>query len=435
MCLDCLEDAKLAFLKFLFRRLLNTAFFIASRLTFNKEGRKALSRPIVRISVIGIALSLAVMIISVATVTGFKNEIRRKIIGFGSHIQIINYDANSSFESEPISRNQTFIPLLEKVPGIRHIQVFATKPGIIKTSDAIQGAILKGVGSNFDWSFFKESLVEGQIFTVNDSIPTDQVLISRYLSNLLKLNPGDRFAMYFIDERPRARAFEVAGIYQTSLVEFDEQFILCDIGQVQALNNWATSEVSGLEVLINNYSQIDQMTNVVFSFAGTTFNDNGSKLRVVNIKEKYPQIFDWLGLIDKNVWVLLGLMLIISAFNMIAGLLIIILDRTTMIGILKSLGMNNKGIRRIFLYQSGYLMLKGLFWGNIIGAGISWFQYYFRYLKLNPESYFLSYVPINFNAFHLLLLNTGTLLITMIILILPSMLIARISPAQTIRFD
>lgn len=414
---------------------MNTEFFIATRIIFDKESRKAISKPIIRISIIGIALSLAVMIISVATVTGFKNEIRRKIIGFGSHIQIINFDSNTSFETEPISREQSFLEPLKAIPGINHLQVFATKPGIIKTQEAIQGAILKGIGSDFDWSFFTENLVQGRIFNVYDSIRTNNVLISNYLAKLLKLNVGDKFAMYFIDERPRGRSFEVAGIYQTSLVEFDKQFILADIGHIQALNNWDSTQVSGFEVLIDDYGNIERLSYEVFVHAGITFNEDGTKLRIINIKEKYPQIFDWLGLIDKNVWVLLGLMLIISAFNMISGLLIIILDRTTMIGILKSLGMTNKGIRNIFLYQSGYLMLKGLFWGNLIGVGLCWLQYYFRFIKLNAESYFLDFVPINFNLFHLLLLNIGTLIITMSILILPSILIARISPAQTIRFD
>ena len=394
-----------------------------------------MSRPIIRISVAGIALSLAVMIISVATVTGFKNEIRRKIIGFGSHIQIINFDSNNSFETEPVSENQPFLASLRALPGINHIQVFATKPGIIKTGEAIQGAILKGIGSDFDWDFFSENLVRGETFEVNDSVRTDLVLISDYQSRLLKLEVGDRFGMYFIDDRPRVRSFEVSGIYRTSLVEFDKQFMLADIKHIQSLNNWDSTQVSGFEILIDNFENLDRLTYEVFTYAGVAFDEDGSKLRVVNIRERYPQIFDWLGLIDKNVWVLLGLMLIISAFNMISGLLIIILDRTTMIGILKSLGMSNRGVRSIFLYQSGYLMLKGMFWGNLIGAGLCWLQYHFRFMKLNEESYFLSFVPINFNGFNMLLLNLGTLLITMSILILPSMMIARVSPARTIRFD
>ncbi len=414
---------------------LKTGLFIATRLTFNKESRSSFSGPIIRISIAGIALSLAVMIISVATVTGFKNEIRRKIIGFGSHIQIINYDANNSFETEPVSRNQAFLPLLDAVPGIRHVQVFATKPGIIKSKTDIQGAIVKGVGSDFDWSFFAGNLVEGSIFQVTDTSKTDKVLISKYFSGLLKLKPGDRFAMYFINDQPRGRSFIVSGIYQTSLMEFDKQFILADIGHLQSLNNWDSTQVSGFEILIEDYTQLDRISAEVFNIAGMTFSEDGSKLRVINVRDRYPQIFDWLGLIDKNVWVLLGLMLTVSAFNMISGLLIIILDRTAMIGILKALGMNNQGVRNIFLYQSAYIMIKGLFWGNLIGIGICLVQHYSKLLKLNPESYFLAYVPINFNLMQLFVLNTGTLMITLTVLLLPSMVIARISPSRTIRFD
>jgi lipoprotein-releasing system permease protein len=241
--------------------------------------------------------------------------------------------------------------------------------------------------------------------------------------------------MYFINDKPRGRSFEIAGLYQTSLVEFDKQFILADLGHVQDLNNWDSSQVSGFEILINDYSQLKRLTNEVFNIAGVSFDQHGAKMRVINIRERFPQIFDWLGLIDKNVWVLLGLMLIVSVFNMISGLLIIILDRTTMIGILKALGMNNQGIRSIFLYQSFYLIVKGLFWGNLIGISICLVQQHFKIITLNPESYFLSFVPMNFNLTSLVLLNVGTLVITLIVLMLPSMIIARINPARTIRFD
>jgi lipoprotein-releasing system permease protein len=315
------------------------------------------------------------------------------------------------------------------------VQVFATKPGIIKTRSDIQGAIAKGVGSDFDWTFFSENLVEGKIFEVTDSVRTNQVLVSKYFADLLKLKTGDRFAMYFIDEQPRGRTFTVSGIYRTSLVEFDRQFIFVDIGHLQSLNHWDSSQVSGFEILIDDYNSLDRISSEVFNIAGIQFNPDGSKLRVINVRDRYPQIFDWLGLIDKNVWVLLGLMLIVSAFNMISGLLIIILDRTTMIGILKALGMNNRGVRSIFMYQSVYLIVKGLFWGNLAGIGICMLQYYFRFITLNPESYFLEYVPVNFNIMHLVLLNAGTLLITLAVLILPSMVIARIDPSKTIRFD
>ncbi len=416
---------------------MNTEFFIAKRITFDKENKLSISRPIIKICIFGISLGLAVMIISVAVAVGFKREIRKKIIGFGAHILIINQDLNASFETSPISQNQPFYPSLTSIPGIKHIQVFATKPGIIKTGADIQGAIVKGVGSDFDWSFFNENMVEGKSFIVNDSVKTNEVIISKYLSSLLKLKVGDRFIMYFIDNKPRPRSFTVSGIYETGLEEFDSQFILADIGHIKKLNNWNDDQISGFEVLIDEhkYKYIDYYTHRVRDIAGTRLDEKGGKLDVINIKDKYPQIFDWLNLVDKNVWIVLGLMLIVAAFNMISGLLILILDRTNMIGILKALGTGNNSIKGIFLYQSSFLMLKALFWGNIIGLGICWIQHHFRILKLEQSSYFIDYVPVNFNLLNIIILNAGTMAITMLILLLPSIIISNINPVKTIRFN
>ncbi len=413
---------------------MNTELFIANRIAADTSGKKSVARPILNISIYGIALSLAVMIISICTVTGFKSEIRRKLIGFGAHIQILNFDSNSSFETRPISRHQPFTGIIDSMPGIKHVQVYATKPGIMKSKDEIQGAIVKGVGRDFDWSFFRENLLEGESFEVNDTSTTDKVVISKTMSSLLGLKPGDRFAMYFIDDRPRSRVFNVSGIYQTSLVEFDKQFILADIKHVQSLNGWEEDQITGFEILIDDYNDLDLMKEAVFAVAGLTFNSDGSSLRVASIRDTYPQIFDWLGLIDKNVWVLLGLMLVVSVFNMVSGLLIMILDRTTMIGVLKSLGSNNHFIRNVFLYQAGYLMIKGLFWGNLLGIGLCLLQRHFKFITLNPESYFLSFVPVNFNGWHIAFLNFGVLAITLIILLLPSQVISRIDPAKTMAF-
>ncbi len=416
---------------------MNTEFFIAKRITFDKENKLSISRPIIKICIFGISLGLAVMIISVAVAVGFKREIRKKIIGFGAHILIINQDLNASFETSPISQNQPFYPSLTSMPGIKHIQVFATKPGIIKTGADIQGAIVKGVGSDFDWSFFNENMVEGKSFIVNDSVKTNEVIISKYLSSLLKLKVGDRFIMYFIDNKPRPRSFTVSGIYETGLEEFDGQFILADIGHIKKLNNWNDDQISGFEVLIDEhkYKNIDYYTHRVRDIAGTRLDEKGGKLDVINIKDKYPQIFDWLNLVDKNVWIVLGLMLVVAAFNMISGLLILILDRTNMIGILKALGTGNNSIKGIFLYQSSFLMIKALFWGNIIGLGICWIQHHFRILKLEQSSYFIDYVPVNFNLLHIIILNAGTMAITMLILLLPSIIISNINPVKTIRFN
>jgi len=414
---------------------LNTEFFIAKRLTFDKETKQSISRPIIKICIFGISLGLAVMIVSIAVVVGFKNEIRNKIIGFGSHIQIVNYDSNTSYETAPISKNHSFYPSLDSIDGIKHIQVFATKPGIIKTRQDIQGAIVKGVDSDFDWSFFNDNLIEGKSFTVNDSIKTNEVIISKFLSLSLKLNVGDKFIMFFIDNKPRPRSFTVSGIYETSLEEFDKQFILADIGHIKKLNSWKNDEISGFEVLIDNFRDIDYMTFIVNNIIGNIFSKDGSTLRVINIKQKYPQIFDWLELIDKNVWIILGLMLVVAIFNMISGLLILILDRTNMIGILKAIGTENKSIKSIFFYQSAFLLIKALFWGNFIGLGICWLQYYFKILKLDQSSYFIDYVPISFNFIYIILLNFGTLAITMVILLLPAHIISNISPVRTIKFN
>jgi lipoprotein-releasing system permease protein len=413
---------------------LNTELFIANRLAVDSSGQNTIARPILKISVYGIALSLAVMIISICTVTGFKSEIRRKLIGFGSHIQILNFDSNSSYETNPISKHQSFTAFIDSIPGIKHVQVYATKPGIMKSKDEIQGAIVKGIGSDFDWSFFRENLVEGESFTVDDSVTTDKVVISSYMSKLLGLKPGDRFAMYFIDDRPRGRVFSVSGVYQTSLVEFDKQFILADIKNVQSLNGWEEDQITGFEILINNYDDLDRMKEAVFSISGQNILPDGSKLKVVSIRDIYPQIFDWLGLIDKNVWILLGLMLLVSVFNMVSCLLIMILDRTSMIGILKSLGSGDHFIRNVFLYQAGHLMIKGLFWGNLLGIGLCLLQDHFKFITLNPESYFLAYVPVHFNIWYILVLNAGVLFITLVMLILPSRVISRIDPARTLVF-
>ncbi len=416
---------------------MNTEFFIAKRLTFEKESKNSFSRPIIKIALIGIALGLAVMLVSVAVVTGFKKEIRNKVIGFGSDIQIVNFDANLSYETIPISKNQDFYPSIDTIAGIRHIEVFATKPGIIKTKTDIEGVIVKGVGSDFDWSFFNKNLVAGKSFRVNDSVTSNDVVISKYLASLLRLKVGDEFAMFFIDleNRPRMRRFKVSGIYETSLEEFDKQFILADIKHIQKLNGWNKNQISGFEISINDYNKIDYYTYLVREIAGLHFLDNGTQLKVISIKQRYPQIFDWLGLLDMNVWVLLILMLIVAGFNMVSGLLILILDRTNMIGTLKSIGSNNNFIRKIFLYQSGFLILKGMLWGNIIGIGICLIQYYFEPLKLNQASYFINYVPINFNIFYFILINIGSMIITLLMLILPSLVIAKISPAKSIRFE
>ena len=414
---------------------MNTELFIVKRIISDRKEGNRISRPIVTIAVISIALGLAAMIISTATVTGFKNQIRDKVIGFGSHIRILNFDSNSSYETAPINKNQPFLPQLKKMKGIKHVQVFATKAGIIKTGKEIQGVVLKGVGSDFNWNFFRNNLVAGKTFNVNDSARTNQVLISKKISNLLKLKVGDSFIMYFIQDPPRLRKFTVSGIYETSLENFDNLFILADIGHIQKLNNWSSNQVSGIEISINDFNELSDLTWKVRDLVGYEISDDQTRLKVQSIIEKYPQIFDWLNLQDMNVWIILILIFLVAGFNMVSGLLILILERTNMIGILKALGAGNWMIRSVFLYQSAYLILKGLFWGNLVGLGLCFIQKQFGLIKLDQASYYLSQVPINLNVFIILTLNLGTLLLTVLMLIFPSYLVARIRPVKTIRFN
>ncbi len=394
-----------------------------------------MSRSIVQLSVFSISLSIAVMIISLAVVTGFKKEIRNKVVGFGSHIQIVNFDANNSFESIPISSDQDFLPTIQNIPGVKHIQVFATKPGIIKAGIENQGVIAKGVGPGFDWSFFKENLVEGKPFILNDSIRTNEVLVSKKLASTLKLNVGDEFPMFFFGERPRPRRFKISGIFETNLEDFDEQFILIDIGHIRKLYNWEDDEISGFEILIDDYKHIDDITGLIRGIAGFHFLEDGSRLRIINIIDKYPQIFQWLNLLDMNVFVILMLMVVVAIVNMISGLIILILDRTKSIGIFKSVGASNQMMKRIFLYQSFFLISKGLIIGNIIALVLSIAQDKFQFIKLDQASYFIDYVPINLTPGIFIFTNIGSLIFIFLAMFLPALIILQIDPVKTLRFD
>jgi len=416
---------------------LNLENFIAKRLMSKGSGSGNLSRPFIRITTIAVALSLAIMIIAVAIVTGFKKEISEKTIGFGSHIQILNYDGNRSYETRPISKNQDCIPKIKAIKGIRHVQVFALKPGIIKTDTDIQGVVLKGIGPDFDWSFFKKSLIAGEIFELSDTVTTNKTVISKTLSLLLRLKVGDKFLMFFVEKEkiPRQRMFTVSGIYDTKMGEFDKVFVLGDIRHVRRLNDWADDQVSGFEILVDDFDHIEDLALQVDDISGFVFFDDGSKLKVQSIIEKYPTIFDWLGLQDINAIILIVIMIVVAGINMISGLLIIILERTKMIGVLKAMGAANPLIQRIFLIQSMRIVFKGLIFGNLVGLAICLIQKEFGILKLDEASYYLSTVPIYINAFHILLLNLGTFLVTIAMLVVPSMVISRISPEKTIKFD
>lgn len=417
---------------------MNVNLYIARRIFSAKENRNNLSHRIVNIALLGIILGLVVLILSVAIVTGYKTEVGRKVIGFGSHLQIVNLDSNESYETAPISENQPFLPELKNIEGVRHIQIFATKPGIIKAGSGIQGVVLKGIGPDFDWSFFLENKIAGEPFQVQDTIKTNKVWISKQMADLLSAKIGDKLSMFFVNPPeivPRQRKFELAGIYKTSLDEFDRLFVLADINHVRKLNNWKNDEVSGFELLVSDFRQLDQAEKSVSNLILRYTKPESSVLQVVSIKQKYRQIFDWLGLLDMNVWIILVLMVLVAGFNMVSSLLVIILERAQMIGILKAMGARNWNIRKVFLYFSGMLVLKALLWGNILGVGICLLQQYTHVFRLDATSYYLEYVPINLSVVHLLLLNVGTVVITIFMLLLPSYFITKISPEKIIRFE
>jgi lipoprotein-releasing system permease protein len=408
---------------------LNFELFIAGRIV--SKSKANFSKPIVRLGIISVALGLSVMIISVAIVTGFQQQIRDKVIGFGSHITITNFQVNTSYEPSPVSVNQPFYSALDSIPGIQHIQVFATKAGIIKTDDQIEGVILKGIGSDYDWSFFDQKMVFGNRFQVNDTAITDDFIISKSLASRLKLKAGDPLRMYFVinDEmQPRGRKFNISGIFETGLEEFDKLYVLGDIGHIQKLNNWNEDEVGGFEILIDDYSKIDEMGELVYNFIGYNFESK-------TIKQLQPQIFEWLSLQDINVVVIIALMVLVAGITMISTLLILILEKTNMIGLLKAFGTQNRSIRKVFIYNAVYIIGKGLLWGNLIAIGLCITQLKTGIFKLNQESYYISEVPVNLQFSHLFIINIGTLIICTLMLIIPTFIITRISPLKAIRYS
>jgi lipoprotein-releasing system permease protein len=410
-------------------------YFIAERLVKGRRQGTSFSRPINVISIVGISTGLAVMILAVSVLTGFKQQIRDKIVGFGSHIQVLNFDSNYSFETVPITTDLPCVQKIKDLPGVKHLQVFATKAGIIKTEYAIQGVVLKGIGSDFDWNYFKTNMVDGKVFMVNDSTITNKVIISKKIADLLILKTNDTIRMHFIQDPPRSRSFIISGIYETSLEGFDKIYVFCDIGHIKRLNGWKENQVSGFEVFINDFDKLDEMTQAVMNAIGYNLTENDEKVKATSIREKYPQIFDWLKFQDINVIIIIVLMLVVAGFNMISGLLILILEKTNMIGILKALGSEDKTIRRIFIYQAAYLILKGLFWGNLIGIGIAFLQLKTGIFTLDPSSYYIKIVPVNLNLVNILLLNAGTMTAVIMMLLIPSQLVSRILPVKAIKYD
>lgn len=407
---------------------MNLPVFIANRLS--GKDKENLSGPVTRIAVITIALGLSVMILAVAVLVGFQTEIRNKVIGFTADIQIDNFDENASYESSPVSMNQPFYPGLEEVKGVRHIQVFTLKAGIIKTEDQLQGVVLKGIGPDYDWNFLKNHLISGSVFEVDDTIASEELLISGMISKKLKLKVGDEVRMYFLsasETQPRGRKFKVSGIYETGLEEFDEVYVIGDFRHIQKLNNWSDDMISGFEVFINDFKSIDEMGEMVYKTIGYNLNAE-------TVTQAYPQIFDWLKLMDINVVIILILMILVAGITIISTLLIMILERTNMIGILKALGIRDNDLRKLFVYLTARIIARGLLWGNIAGIGIALVQDWTKILPLDEESYYISYVPVSLNISYILLINAGTFLVCLVMVLIPGYIIGRITPVKAIRF-
>ena len=407
---------------------MNTEYFIAKKLFSTKEKNISYTKPIFRIAILAISLSVAIMLISVMILSGFKNDISSKIIGFGSHITISNFTNNNSYETEPTSINKELYDSINNDEDIKNINVFATKAAIIKTVDEIHGVVLKGVSTDYDWDFFRSNLVAGDILSLVDSIKSNDILISKEVANTLRLDVADDLVMYFIQNPSRVRKFNIKGIYTTDMVDFDKLYVIGDIKHIQALNSWGDTLVGGFEIAINNFDDLDLITERLYQ-------KTPSFLDVQSIKEKVPQIFDWLDLQDVNVRLILILILIVSSVNMITCLLILILDRTHLIGVLKALGATNWSIRKVFLYITTNLLLKGLVLGNVIALSFALLQKEFSLISLEPATYYMQTVPISFNFLDILLLNIGTVLISYVILIFPSVIITKITPIKAIRFE
>lgn len=414
---------------------MNTELFIARRIyKGDRKAEKRVSSPAVKIAMAGIALGLAVMITAVCIIVGFKKEIREKIVGFGSHIQITAFNNNSSYDHPPIAFSDTLAAKLTANPAIRHIQEFITKPGIIKTDDNFQGVVFKGISENYEWDFFRKNLIEGTIITPNDTSTANAAIISKNIADKLHLKLGNNFTSYFVQEPPRARRFTITGIYETNFEDYDKLFVITQKDILATLNGWDSDMVSGIEILVNDYDKLDFTTQELF-FEMTSYNDRfGNALLTRSIKDINPMIFNWLGLLDMNVWVIIILMLIVSGFTMISGLLIIILERTNMIGILKAVGARDFSIRKVFLYLSAFLIGRGMLWGNIVALAICLLQHQFKIITLKREIYYLSAVPIDLNPLHILLLNIGTLAVSLLMMVGPSYLVAKITPSKSIRF-
>lgn len=405
---------------------MNFEYFIARRIAIKSE--RTFSKLIVRIAIAGVMLSLAVMILSIAIIKGFKTQIQDKVRGYLGDVQIIAYDLNNSYEHSPFILDKVTENKLKSNPAIQYFYPIATKPAIISANKEIEGINFKGIDKTYNWDYLKQHIISGTIINFADSTKAMQeLLISNYTANRLRLKTGDDFIMYFVQDPPRKRKFKIVGIYDIGVEDIDKGFVLGNINIVKRLNNWVPNQIGGVEIKIKNFNQLKPVADAIFE-------DLPANLRSFSIRENFPNIFTWLGLLDVNTSVLLILMLIVGVINMITALLIMILERTNMIGMLKAFGAENTSIMKIFLYNSAYLIGIGLLLGNILGLGLGFIQQQTHIFKLNQSDYFLAFVPIEFHFIDVILLNVVTVVVCLSVLIIPSLLISKVSPLKAIRF-
>ena len=415
---------------------MNWKLFIAKRIYRSNEGGKEVSKPAIHIAMWGIAVGLAVMIVTVSVVVGFKHQVRDKVVGLGSDMVVTHFDTQKSYETEPVYVNDSLMHVLQSAEGVKHVQRYSTKAGMIMTDNDFLGMVLKGVAEEYDWSFLKRHLQEGEIPVFTDTASTNRTLISRTIANKLNLKVGDKLYTYYVDgDKVRARRLEVSGIYQTNFSMYDNLFLLTDLYTVNRLNSWKPGQVTGVELEVTDYARLEETKEGIREQVDMQTDRYGNTYYVQTVEETNPQIFAWLDLLDLNVWVILILMTGIAGFTMISGLLIIILERTNMIGILKAMGADNWAIRKVFLNFSVFLISRGMMWGNLIGLSFVILQSQFHVFKLDPATYYVDSVPVEFNVWLFLLLNVCTLLVSVLMLVGPSYLITRIHPAKSIRFE
>lgn len=409
--------------------------FIARRLYQSEQGSRKVSRPAVLIAQAGVALGLAVMLLTIAVSFGFKHEVREKAVGFSAHLHISNYESAQEYEALPVAADTALLHILRSMRGVEHVQRYVTKPGVFRTDDNFMGYVLKGVGEDYDLSFYAQYLREGVLPQFSDSVASGEVLISRVIADKLQLRVGDRVDSYFLQGTMRARRYTIAGIYETGFSDYDRLFVITDLKAVQTLNRWESDQVAGIEVQLSDFGKVEDMSWELSTILDRTEDKYGEEYLVQSVTDINPGLFAWLDVLDMNVWLILALMIGVAAFTMISGLLILIIERTQFIGILKALGASDASVRKAFLYLAMLIIGKGMLWGNIVGLGLCAIQKLTHVIPLDPANYYLDCVPIEFNWVFIIAVNVAMFVLSVLVLIVPSHLISRIYPTKAMRFE